>query len=127
MSSEQVRQDEQGEPVCLTLPLPPSANRYWRMVNGHVTVSAEARAYKANAGWQAKLAGIDLLSGDLAVTLTVYRRAKKGDLDNYTKVTLDALNGIVWSDDSQIVELHAYRCDDKVDPRVVLQVRAAGC
>jgi Holliday junction resolvase RusA-like endonuclease len=27
------------------------------------------------------------------------------DLDNYAKLTLDALNGIIWTDDSQITEL----------------------
>ena len=31
---------------------------------------------------------------------------KKPDLDNYGKLLLDALNKFVWSDDSQIVDLH---------------------
>jgi hypothetical protein len=37
-----------------------------------------------------------------------------------------ALNGIAYCDDSQVVELHAYRLDDKDHPRVEVQViRAA--
>lgn len=30
----------------------------------------------------------------------------KPDLDNYVKSTLDALNGIIWTDDAIIVELN---------------------
>ncbi len=33
----------------------------------------------------------------------------KKDLDNYIKYILDVGNGILWHDDSQIVELHAYQ------------------
>jgi Holliday junction resolvase RusA-like endonuclease len=31
----------------------------------------------------------------------------KGDLDNYVKLVLDALNRILYHDDKQIVSLHA--------------------
>ena len=31
------------------------------------------------------------------------------DLDNALKVTLDALNGVAWLDDRQVVEMHARR------------------
>ena len=57
------------------------------------------------------------------VTLRWHRPAKRGDLDNTTKVTLDALNGIAYSDDSQIVELHAYRFDDKDNPRMEVEIK----
>lgn len=33
--------------------------------------------------------------------------AKKPDLDNVVKAVKDALNGVVWLDDSQVVDLHA--------------------
>jgi len=108
--------------MVFVLPLPPSANRYWRMVNGHMTVSAEAKAYKTSAGWAAKVAGIDVLDGPVAVTLRVYRAQKSGDLDNRIKVILDSLKGIAWEDDSQVTELHAYRYDDKTNPRVEVEI-----
>jgi Holliday junction resolvase RusA-like endonuclease len=44
-------------------------------------------------------------------------------LDNRLKVLLDALNGIAYNDDADIVELHAYRLDDKHDPRVELKIK----
>ena len=34
------------------------------------------------------------------------------------KVLLDSLTGVIWEDDSQIVEIHAYRYEDKNNPRV---------
>jgi Holliday junction resolvase RusA-like endonuclease len=33
------------------------------------------------------------------------RPLTRPDIDNYCKAPLDALNGIVWRDDSQVVEL----------------------
>ena len=67
------------------------------------------------------------LLGPLSVSLTFYRPVQKSisqtereqrlsnrskpvvkpDTDNYIKSTLDALNGILWHDDSQIVKITA--------------------
>lgn len=46
----------------------------------------------------------------------------KPDIDNYTKMILDGLNGITWQDDSQVVMLSAnkYYSDD---PRVEIEIR----
>lgn len=38
-----------------------------------------------------------------------HRPTVKPDLDNYIKSTLDALNGILWTDDARIVDLHAHK------------------
>ncbi len=113
------------KPMTLTLPLPPSANVYWRMWRGHMVVSTEAKNYKVAAGWMAKAAGVEPLRGAVAVTMTVYRARKSGDLDNRIKVTMDAMNGIAWEDDSQVVELHAYLRDDKNAPRIELSIQEA--
>lgn len=37
-----------AESHVLTLPWPPSVNRYWRAVNGRNILSAEGRAYRAS-------------------------------------------------------------------------------
>ena len=60
------------------------------------------------------------MDGPVALNLTVFRPRKSGDLDNYLKIMLDALQGFLYDNDSQIVEIHAYRQDDKDNPRVVL-------
>lgn len=104
--------------VSITLPYPPSANRYWRSYRGRVVKSEEARAYQQEAGWIAKASGFQCTSGDVAVTLRVYRPQRRGDLDNTLKVMLDSLNGIIYEDDDQVSVIHAERYEDKKNPRV---------
>lgn len=107
----------------IVLPLPPSANRYWRTYRGHTVVSADAKAYKAGVWLQAQHVGFEPFAGPVVVYLHVYRARKAGDLDNFAKVTLDALRGVAYQDDDQIVELHLWRHDDKANPRVEIEVR----
>jgi len=57
------------------------------------------------------------------VVVSVYRPRRIGDLDNTLKVLLDALRGIVYEDDSQIVHIDATRNDDAANPRAVIEVR----
>ena len=101
---------------AFTLPLPPSANRYWRVFSNRIVVTDEARSYKQAIYYQ--LREYTPLRQDVGVNFTVFRPARRGDLDNYTKIMFDALNGLVWLDDSQVVEIHSFRADDKTNPRV---------
>lgn len=109
---------------AFTLPVPPSANRYWRVANNRIIVSPEASSYKQQVFLQ--LRECDPLRGDVAVNFTVFRPLKRGDLDNFTKVMFDALKGLVWLDDSQVVEIHSFRDDDKQNPRVEFLVYEVG-
>lgn len=49
------------------------------------------------------------------------RPIKKPDIDNLCKATLDSFNGILWKDDSQIVDLnlHKYYSDN---PRIEVEL-----
>ena len=107
--------------IELTLPYPPSANRYWRNFRGRMVQSKAAREYIE----QVRLAhsGHDLMEGQVVVTVSLYRPRKSGDLDNFFKVALDALQGVVYKDDKQVIEIHAYRHDDKQNPRAVVTVQ----
>lgn len=51
-----------------------------------------------------------------------HRPVVKPDTDNYIKSTLDGLNGLLWEDDNQIVDLvaHKYYSDN---PRVEIEVK----
>lgn len=111
----------------LTLPYPPSVNHYLaRSHTGGLYPTAQATAYKEEVALRARLAGIAPLDGAVVVMVDVYRPARRGDLDNSLKVCFDSLNGIAWHDDSQVVEIHASRHDDKANPRVEVTIWAVG-
>lgn len=107
------------QPISLVLPEPPSANRYWRHVNGRTVLSAAAKNYRFDVqiAVAQQLIVWRNLTGSLSVTVRWFRSRKAGDLDNRLKQLLDALRERVYADDSQVVELHAYRADDKENPR----------
>lgn len=66
------------------------------------------------------LSPVSIISGNVAINVSVFRPAKRGDLDNYLKIMLDALEGVLYENDNQITEIHAFRYDDKDNPRVEL-------
>lgn len=89
-------------------------------------VSKEAKDFKAVVKNLAADAGLNNpLTGAVAVDMTVYRPQRRGDLDNSIKVTLDSLKGIAFEDDNQVVAIHAFREDDKENPRVSILVYSA--
>lgn len=106
----------------ITLPYPPSANRYWRNVNGRMVVSQEAAKFRESVEIECMVAGIRPVDSSVCVSLDFYRPAKRGDLDNLLKVVLDSLIGWAYVDDKQVVEIHAMRHDDKEHPRVEVVV-----
>ena len=94
---------------------------------GHVYTPEKTARYEERLAWaaQCEMKGRPLFEGPLEVRLTalmpvpaskpvkwkaaalggLHRPTGKPDADNVAKV-LDALNGVVWRDDAQIVELH---------------------
>lgn len=109
----------------LTLPYPPSVNNLYATFRGRRIVSREGKAFKLRADSIARAAGLRLLDGDISVAVDVYRPRKAGDLDGRLKCVLDCLTGIAWHDDKQITHIEARRFDDKLNPRVVVRIRAA--
>jgi len=59
----------------------------------------------------------------LRVILSLWHGTKRvTDIDNFNKLVLDALTGIVYEDDSQIMELSITKGYDKENPRVELEI-----
>ena len=108
--------------IRLVLPVPPSAGLYWRIARGRIVKTAAARAYQQGVKLRALAQGCRPISGPLAVTVQWFRAARRGDLDNQLKVVLDALQGAAYRNDNQIVELHAYRLEDRQNPRLQIAI-----
>jgi Holliday junction resolvase RusA-like endonuclease len=52
--------------------------------------------------------------------------ARRRDRDNIEKTLQDALNGVAYGDDSQVLEWGGFMRVDRVAPRVVVRVEAVG-
>lgn len=115
--------------IELHLAVPPSSNRWWRVVNGRMVTSREARDYKRYvADWcRANRVRCIPAPTPVAVTIIWWRERKSGDLDKRLGVCLDALQGSVYSDDSQIVRLSAerYEATSVQPPGIVVRVAEA--
>lgn len=127
-----------GGRYVLTLPVPPSANRWWRhkLHRGKIPkldraltfISREAKQYKEATAVYALSAGVrQPLEGPVAISIWWYRERKAGDLDKRVGVLLDALEGTVYRNDAQIVALLVFRSDaDPTRPRVEVVAQAVG-
>ena len=97
----------------IELPWPPSVNHVWRRVGSKTILSAQGREYRKSVGEHCLLHKIanTRLSGRLSVKILVNPPDRRHrDIDNLTKVPLDALTHAgVWDDDSQIDELYIRR------------------
>lgn len=84
---------------------------------------ARCKDFKEVIAWHAKIRAkecglLNPLTGALAISI-IFQMGKKGgkevyhtkrpDLDNLAKAVKDALRGIIYADDSQIVEAHLYK------------------
>ena len=95
--------------MIVTLPYPPSANRYLRHT-GRTYRTKEAESYRALAGYMAKQSGTTVIRGPVEVVVTLHPKlTAKGkasgtclDLDNCIKVAIDALQGIAFENDRQV-------------------------
>lgn len=89
-----------------------------------VYMSAAGKALKESYQWQAKSQyKRKVLKGELEIWITIYFGTKrKSDWDNFHKISMDALSGIVWEDDSQVVEAHISKRYDKKEPRIEVEV-----
>lgn len=101
----------------MTLPEPPSANRYWRLARHpypRLHRSAAATAYIKTVrqilavAWPAQIP----YTGPVRLSMVWYRRCRRGDVSNRFKVLEDALQGLVYEDDSQVIE-GSFRRDDR--------------
>ena len=100
--------------ITLTLPWPPSVNKYWRTFQGRMIISAEGRSYRKAVADQVLIQrGAKHYMGKLRVNIEAFRPDnRRRDLDNLLKAVLDGCTHAgVWEDDSNIVDLRIYWAD----------------
>lgn len=63
------------------------------------------------------------MSGPVGMRVQFYRASRRRiDLDNLCKLILDALNGVAYVDDVQVVHLTAEKHYDKHNPRTLVEL-----
>ena len=92
-----------------------------------VTIAGRARFIKSQkaidyvAGFNKHCPKLDeLLEGDVRVTMTIYYKNRRPDLDE--SVILDCLEGYAYKNDRQVKEKHIYHGLDKENPRAEITV-----
>jgi crossover junction endodeoxyribonuclease RusA len=121
--NSKTKENQTASELKLILPYPPSVNHLYATFRGRRITSAKGRQFKADIAVIAKQQGAKLLDGDLIITFRVFRPKRIGDLDNRLKISQDALKGICFADDRQIIEIHAFRFDDKANPRIEIDLK----
>lgn len=91
---------------------PKQSTRFVTARNGRVHAHRDPRveAWEQTVALFARQAWTgDPLTGDVAVSVTFIRPRRSADLDNLQKGVLDAVKKIIFADDKQVVEIHAYK------------------
>ncbi len=118
----------------------PATKGSWKALrNGKLRPdNAREKPWALAVAWSAKAARVEQVDGPVIVELVCYfPRPKRpthafpsrNDVDKLARSTLDALTGIAWRDDQQVVELRvskAYTGEVQRDPGAWVSVRTAG-
>jgi crossover junction endodeoxyribonuclease RusA len=98
---------------AIRLEYPPSINTYWRRAGNRIYLSPSGKRFKNDAAIDclAALGKVEPLTGRLGVQIELVapNKTRDTDIDNRIKATLDALQGILFVDDSQIDRLIVLR------------------
>lgn len=115
--------------MTLDLPSPPTVNTYWRRQGNRYFISKRGRAFKAAtcAAWVRKFGygSAAFPTKPVRVDITWRRPRAIGDVDNIAKPVLDALIGLAYTDDGQVVDLRLTRTDDKRNPGCTVTIQQA--
>lgn len=109
-------------------PVPKARPRHGK--NGRVYTPDKTLAAEEAIGWRVRECYIGLVPTDRPVGIDLVfacrgsraKRNGRADLDNLVKLVKDALNGLVWLDDSQVENLHARLRRQSDDPGTTIEV-----
>ncbi len=94
---------------------PPSTQHIYRHNGPRVYMTEEGKSAKEAYQWEIKSQYKDKpIKGDISVIIELRFKDKiKRDIDNFNKLLLDSGSGMLWEDDSQIIELVVRKFVDK--------------
>lgn len=105
---------------------PISTNELYRR-HGHIIyMSNKGKRMKESYQWQAKTQcrGFKCLTEPFKVGIKLYfGDNRRRDIDNYNKILLDSLSGIIWKDDRQIQKMSIEKFVDLENPRIEIEVK----
>lgn len=87
-------------------------------------LTAKGRDLKESYQWQAKSQWKEpIMEGAISVVINTYHdNHRKNDWDNFHKLSMDALTGIVYKDDSQIEQAIVTKYYDHDHPRIEIEI-----
>lgn len=89
--------------------LPPSTQHcYGRRKGGGMYLKPEGKAFKDIVAWTFKGSKISKKPFGAEIHFDL-KHNRRWDIDNHLKFLLDALSGVVWEDDNQLMELFIYK------------------
>ena len=96
-------------PITIVVPGRPVPKGRPRVVRGHTYTPAATVAAERTIAFLARKAGAKPVKGPVAVRMGFFfqdGRARR-DIDNLTKLVLDALNSVAFKDDRHVIQLDA--------------------
>lgn len=133
-----------GKVISLTVPGPPVGKARPRVTRTHTYTPKKTKVYEARVAGllSEQCPGFVPLTGSLSMKLMIMcpvpksaskslkrcmlagkiRPTKKPDIDNIIKIIGDALNGVAYEDDKQIVDVIAHKYYD-LDPGVTIIIK----
>jgi Holliday junction resolvase RusA-like endonuclease len=118
--------------IRLSIDGPPRAKGRPRFnPRGRAWTPRATRLAENTLAWEARKQMLDqhtrALVGPVEVRVVFHlATARRVDVDNLVKLVLDALNGIAWADDSQVVHITALKTIDRDHPRTEITATPAG-
>lgn len=111
--------------IRLTLPLPPTANKYYRRVGRKTLISRDGRAFKQRCGILTAGQTKQPIEGPIEISGTIYMARRGCDLDNRIKPLLDGMEGWAYVNDRQVVRLDLRKDLDRENPRAEVEISEA--
>ena len=115
-----------GKPVAKERPRTVAVrDRHGRHVETRTFIPRATTQYEEKVAWCAKASqGRTKLHPPFALEVRCFfPDRRRRDVDNVIKVCMDALNGVVWDDDSEVTRMTASKAIDRDNPRLEVEIK----